>query len=56
LFSEYDWWSAFLDEIEEHRPEVALVGLGESFACCGEWLAWAGASPDGLIFRPSGKL
>ena len=26
--------AALADEIEEHGPEVAFVGLGESFACC----------------------
>jgi hypothetical protein len=48
--------AALADEIEEHGPEVALVGLGEPFAGCAERLAWAASCPRRTVCGPSCEL
>lgn len=45
--------AALADEVEEDGPEVALVGLSESFSGCAEWLARTASGPHGTIIRPS---
>lgn len=48
--------AALADEIKEHGPEVALVGLGESFSCGAEWLTGARACPHRSVCGPSCEL
>jgi hypothetical protein len=54
LLSKNDWRAALLDEPMPGRPEVPLVSKPAAFACLGERLAWAGASPDGTFVGPPG--
>jgi len=55
LFSKDDWRAALIDEHVKRGPEVALVGKSGLFSGGAEWLAGAGASPDGPVVGPSGK-
>jgi hypothetical protein len=48
--------AAFLDEIEEHGPEVPLVFVSELLSCCGEGLAGATSSPNRAVCGPSSEL
>jgi hypothetical protein len=53
LLSKDDWRMALGDEAIELGPEVALVGKSGSLSGGAEWLAGAGAGPDGLVVGPS---
>jgi hypothetical protein len=46
----------FTDETEEDWPQVALIGLGEPFACAAEWLAWTRSSSNWSVCWPSCEL
>lgn len=48
--------SALADEIKEHRPEVAFVSLGESFACGAERLTGTASCPHGMVCGPACEL
>jgi hypothetical protein len=49
LLANHDWRSALLDEPEEGGPKVPLISKPNAFACRGERLARATASPYGSI-------
>ena len=48
--------AALADKVEEHGPQVALVGLAELLACVAEGLAGTGAGPNRSSCGPVGKL
>jgi hypothetical protein len=55
LLSKDDWRTALADEPVELGPEVPVVGKSCSLSGGAEWLAGAGAGPDGPVVGPSGE-
>jgi hypothetical protein len=53
LLSKDNWRAALADEPVKFRPEVTLVGKSCSLSGGAEWLAGAGAGPDGPVVGPS---
>jgi hypothetical protein len=56
LLSKDNCRAALCDEAEEFWPEVALIICPFPFTRRAEWLAGAGACPDGDMGRPAGEL